>query len=354
MVIRFYDKETFALRGELPSFISTTQTKYINAAGTFEITADAIPDGLDLESVVCVTGPECETYCGEVTQIGGSLSGKGETYTIKGRELLGLLSERMPIYNGKLLTYSAGMPRETMMKDMLEKTFVTPDLADRAVSQIQIRASQGRGSTGAFSCTAENSVLDNAIDAGEKDSFGLEVTPDFTAKRYIVDIIAPRETPVLISLKFDNLADEEYLQSRAAHKNVAYYSYPQEGSDLPVYGAVDLDAGTGFGRKERWITASSTSESEEAVQAIIRMQLGNFKPVLSFSGEYQASQTFLFGQDFSLGDWVVFAGKTGSATSQVIGFTQTHGAGKYTLQLLFGSNVLKSVTGILRSTWAVL
>lgn len=341
MVIRFFDKETLTMKGEFSRFSKTSQTKYINAVGTFEVTADYLPEGLSLGDLLFAGGPECEEYWGEITQISGSVTASGETYTVKGREVLGLLTERIPISNGQPLSYTS-TPREDIVKDLITQTFITPDNDDRAVQQFRVAQSLGRGTRVSFTAAPDKSVLDNALAVCKEPGFGVSIVPDYLTGVYLIDVVVPQTTDVVLSPKFDNLANEQFMISRATHKNVAYYGMTQD--DITRYDCVGLSAGTGFGRKERWISASG--DSEEAAVSTIVMQLGNFRPAESFTGDYQDSQTFTFGLDFKLGDYVSYAGAMGAQTAQLIGFTQTHEAGRYTRVLLFGDNLGATIRAI--------
>ena len=210
MIIRFFDKETLQIKGEFSRFSQTTQTKYINSIGSFSIVSDYIPDNLGLEDIICASGNDCETYYGEVTQIEGQINPSGETYTFKGREVLGLLSERIPIYNSAPLTYTS-TPRETIMKDLITKTFISPDDTARIVSQMEIVPSQGRGTAISYTSAPDASVLDNALNAGKEPGFGLEVIPEISAGKYKIDVVIPDTPTVVLSPRFDNLSKEKLI-----------------------------------------------------------------------------------------------------------------------------------------------
>lgn len=352
MVIRFYDKQTFALKGEFAKFVQTTQTKYINAVGTFEIVTDYIPDQIQLEDIIYVTGTDCETYCGEITQIAGSLTAEGEKYTFKGRDIIGFLSERMPIYNGAAISVSS-LSRESVLTQIQTRSyrfsFSDSDGDDwdaREIAQIVFASNQKRGETISYTCDPQTSALDNMYVVATGAQWGLELQPDFSNKQYVTQVIVPeRKADVVLSPKFDNLINEQFVASVSSHKNVAYYSWTE--NDVTKYGNVQLNAGTGWGRKERWISASTGEDTtEDAARATIKMQLGNYKTVESYTGDYQESKTFAFGVDFQLGDIITYSGKLGTAEAQVIGYTQTHGEGQYTMQLLFGDNISDTVRNI--------
>lgn len=346
MVIRYYEKTSLAIKGEFAKFISAQQTKYINAIGTFEITTDYLPENIALGDIIFTAGAECKSYCGEITQIEGSLTADGEKYTIKGRDIVGLLSERIPIVEGQVLGASS-MKRETVIKQLANLTFLASGEEARNVSQICIAADQERGAEIAFTADPQKDVLENMYDAAESVSWGIDLQPDFANGKYVLDIIVPDELSdkVVLSPKFDNLINEAFVLSRASYKNTAYYSWTE--NDITTYDCITLNAGSGFNRRERWISASTGDGVTEAgAAAIIQMQLGNYKEIESYSGDYQASQTFTFGADFDVGDIISYAGKMGVAEAQVIGYTQTHESGVYTLQLLLGDNVASVVRNI--------
>ena len=348
MIIRFFDKETLTCKGEFSRFSETTQTKYINAIGTFSVVTDYIPQDLGLEDIIFVSGPDCEEYCGQLSQISGSITEQGGKYTFQGREIVGLLSERMPLISGAdgaLLPLSVNsVKRESAILSILDQLFTDPTLAGpRCIEQITHSNSLNRGATVSYTCAPDKSALDSLYTLALPENWGLELIPNFETRKYDFQIIIPEEKQIAISAKFDNLVNEQFTLSRSAHKNVAYYSHTE--NDATTYGCVDPDSAEGFSRKERWITAS-TNLSEAQARSVIIMQLGNFKPTEHFTGDYRPSETFIFGQDFTLGDFVQYSGSAGTAKKQVIGFTQTYGAGAYTKQLLFGDNLRETVRAI--------
>jgi Microcystin-dependent protein len=346
MEIRYYDKNLI-LKGEVPRYEQTTQTKYINAVGSFEIITDILPPGLEMGDIILSTGGE--VFCGEITQISGDISLEKRIYKIKGREMVGVLSDRMPFNNNAPLKFTS-QTREDIITQMVDKTCITPDDLSRKFPNMILAQSQGRGTTISYTAATDKSVFDNAVDVGKEASFGVEITPDIVERQYICRVVVPDDhgesasEPVIISKKYDNLLEEHTAFSKAAHKNLAYYGITE--NDVTTFNTVSLNAGTGFDLKERWISASENMDSQESIEAVITMQLGNFQPVASFTGDYRASQTFIFGEDFKLGDFIYYAGETGSSTRQVIGYTQTDQAGKYTLQLLFGNNLVETVKAI--------
>lgn len=349
MIIRFYDKATLALKGEFASFIQTTQTAYINAVGTFEIVADSIPNGLNVGDVIYVQGTECIPYCGEITQLEGDVTAEGRKFTFKGNEIVGLLSERMPLYttsSGTKLVKFTSSKREDVIRNMFFRTFAMETDEERYTEELDIESNQNRGETISYECDPQKSVLDNMYTVASAAQWGIQVQPNFEIGFYLVKLVTPDSKPkVILSPKFDNLTNEHFVISTSNNKNVAYYSWTVD--ETTTYGSVQLNAGTGLNRKERWIDASTgDGKTEDAARAIITMQLGNYKTVENYTGDYQASKTFTFGEDFQLGDIVTYAGETGTAEVQVVGYTQTHGEGKYTMQLIFGSNLIETVRNI--------
>lgn len=350
MTIRYYNKETFELKGEFPRYMKTTQTKYINAIGTFEIASDVLPYGIAVGDLIHAYGAGAHEYFGELMQVSGDMSGVQREYSFKGREITGILSDRMPFADNLLIRHTR-VRRESIMRDIIQKTCIVPENLDRMIPNLVLTNDQARGSIISYTCVADKSVLDNVLSVGKGAWYGVEITPDIAGHRYVCDIVVPfdrgvdSETPVIISAKFDNLAAEHFVISRSAYKNVAYYGIVSE-DQTTVYGSVELDAGTGFGRKERWIAAPQDETNVSNIESTICMQLGNFKPAESFSGDYQESGTFTYGKDFRLGDFVAYVGETGASTRQLVGFTQTCQAGKYAMQLIFGDNLAETVRTI--------
>lgn len=356
MTTRVYFGGNLDFRAELSRITSLTETKYINSMGTFSIKTDYLPDNILVGDIIHTRGDDCQEYAGIITDITIKSDSTGMEAEIKGIELIGVLRDRIPIYFDAPIEFGSEYT-EVIVKQLIYLTHIAPDYPKRQNPLVDTAGNHGYGKLQSFTADPEKSVLDNIYDAIKDERLGVTANLQLgVGGQIIIDVIQPAdhstagERPVIISAKFDNLEYEQYLSSISTQKNVAYYSLQGENETV-TYGSVEADESTGRDRKERWIAASQNNGlTTEQIISTIRMQLGNFKAVESISGGYQPGGLYTLGIDFRLGDIVEYVGDYGSATQQVIGYTQTLDSSGYTVSLLFGDNIQERINQIRRIT----
>ena len=246
-----------------------------------------------------------------ITQVSGEINAGVAEYTLSGYELLHILSFRAPVYNGHVLSYG-GEYAEDILRDIVTKLFLSPDIDDRridCVTYAHVSAQNKR-----ISISVDTSSIGTALtmldDINSESGYGLfaELDPLYGKIRFNPCI--PRDSAVILSPVYDNLIGESFRASESTWKNVAYYAVTEND--------------------------------------IIHMQLGNYKRTENYSGEYVKSGSFVFGDDFFLGDRVLYKGAYGQTRAQVIGYTQTLDSSGNRLQLLFGDNTESRLNNIKR------
>lgn len=137
---------------------------------------------------------------------------------------------------------------------------------------------------------------------------------------------------VIFSPSFENINNSNYLESDISFKNVALVAGEGEGVNRRT---VTVGSVSGFDRRELFVDArdiSSETENGKIPDAQYNASLqsrGNKKLLensylQSFEGEVEASQTFIYGIDFSIGDVVQIVNEYGieaqSRVSEIIRF----------------------------------
>lgn len=345
MVVRIFDSN-FNLKAELTNITSVAQTKYINSAGAFEIKLSSIPNA-NVGDFIYTIGNDFQRYDGIITQVSGEINAGVAEYTLSGYELLHILSFRAPVYNGHVLSYG-GEYAEDILRDIVTKLFLSPDIDDRridCVTYAHVSAQNKR-----ISISVDTSSIGTALtmldDINSESGYGLfaELDPLYGKIRFNPCI--PRDSAVILSPVYDNLIGESFRASESTWKNVAYYAVTE--NDITTIYSEGLNAGTGWTRRETGIAADAGDSTLAQKASIIHMQLGNYKRTENYSGEYVKSGSFVFGDDFFLGDRVLYKGAYGQTRAQVIGYTQTLDSSGNRLQLLFGDNTESRLNNIKR------
>lgn len=117
---------------------------------------------------------------------------------------------------------------------------------------------------------------------------------------------------VIFSPEFENLLDSEYSETNKTYKNVAMIAGEGEGSDRTI---INIGTGNGLSRKEYFCDASDLSKTtdtgiltdtqyQEQLSQRGLEELTELQETITFEGEVDATKTFIYGQDFYLGDIV--------------------------------------------------
>lgn len=122
---------------------------------------------------------------------------------------------------------------------------------------------------------------------------------------------------VVFSPSFENIINSNYYESNRDYKNVALVAGEDEGvGKVRRTTVVDLASQTGLHRREMFVDARDLqSELEDGTQmsdaAYIQTlqtrgknKLADCEDAAYFEGEVEATQTFVYGEDFFLGDTV--------------------------------------------------
>ena len=122
---------------------------------------------------------------------------------------------------------------------------------------------------------------------------------------------------VIFSRALDSLSGLTELQSDADEKNVAYV-FGKNGAAIAYASGSDLSQAKGFNRKVLVVNADDIdlpagSELTAALQERGRQELAKHKAVLGFDGETPQHISYVYGQDYNLGDLVEVQDTEGNA-----------------------------------------
>lgn len=346
--IRFFNPE-LELKGEFAEYRTATCHALLREAGDFEIVCSSRPDGLALDDVVMMSG--AHHFVGIVEQIEDETAQGVKTVTVRGVTLLGLLSRRIGVLGGALMTYT-NKPIETIIKDMIARKY-------NDVGQLVILVNRARGATLARFQATTDALLDQwgseityqvAAPSGASDPwegrsianpFGLSIVADLAAREYVFDVVEPTDhsaasaAPVLFSVRYDNITDQYVVQSVAAAYGVGIYKKVTKSGDTETTTYPEVGSGSGWARREIYIDTEDKGEAES--------ELAKLAPVLNLSGGVQESETFAYGADYRLGDYVTVVGDELQGKVQITGVTESVQSGHYTMGLDLGDSITEKI-----------
>lgn len=252
----------------------------------------------------------------------------GNYLTVTGRSLESILNRRI-IWNP--ITLNGNF--QNIIHNLLIANVISPSDSARKIDNFIFEPSDDHIVT-ALTVDTQCKVGDNlyeviqklCVELGVSFKITLNDNNQFVFKLYAgVDrsygqIVNPH---VIFSPNFDNIIASNYIESKSAWKNVTLVGGEnKEGSDIKY---VTVGNVIGLDRREIFTDASSISSevddiqlSDEAYAALLRHEgnatLVENAEIISFEGEIEATQMFIYGEDFFNGDIVQVANEYGHET----------------------------------------
>ncbi len=251
---------------------------------------------------------------------------EGNHLKITGRSLESILNRRI-VWKQK--TISGNL--QNGIKTLLDENVISPSESDRKIDNFIFEASTDEAIT-ALTIDAQYTG-DDLYDVisgicGER-GIGFKVTLN-SSKQFVFRLYAGVNRSydqtvnpyVIFSPNFENIVNSNYIESKSALKNVTLIGGEGEGSARRY---TTVGSGSGLNRRELFTDARdisseidgetlSDSEYESQLQQRGKEKLAENIEVVSFEGEVEASQMFVYGEDFNIGDIVQVANEYGHET----------------------------------------
>ena len=252
----------------------------------------------------------------------------GAKLIISGKSLETILDGRV-VWGQKILSGNL----QDGVEALLNENIINPTLADRKISNFIFERSTDPIIT-ALSVEAqyfgENlyTIIHNLCTS---NSIGFKITLN-AQNQFVFRLYAGADRTynqvtnpyVIFSPEFENLMGSDYKESNKSFKNVAMVAGEGDGSARTI---VNVGTATGLSRKEYFCDASDiskTTDSGTLTDAQYQEQLSQrgieelttLQGTVTFEGEVDATKTFVYGEDFFLGDVVQIEneyGVTGTA-----------------------------------------
>ena len=262
---------------------------------------------------------------------------EGAHLKITGRSLESILERRI-VWNQTVLTGSL----QNGVKKLLDENVIAPSDGSRKIPNFIFKASEDPRITALTIETqyrGEN-LYDVIVDICKSENLGFKIILDgknmvFSLYMGIDRSYAQETNPyVVFSPGFDNLLNSNYIESEKTLKTIALVAGEGEGSNRKVT-TVTKEAKTGLDRREVFIEASGVSsyvngqtisESEYLKQLSQKgtEELAKNKKTISFEGEADIASTYIFAEDYYIGDVVQVLNEFGcQARSRITEFIRS-------------------------------
>lgn len=291
MDIRIFSPDILPI-GIIDNYISLQWMSKYTSAGSFTLRAAMTSQAKKLISKgnLLYTGDKA----GYIQAVQYDMADGGETITAHGKDLNGLLGQRI---NWQTLTYTG--TAEGFLRQMVDSNAITAT-ASRVIPRLQLGALQGYTETISKQDSYSN-LLDALTETAEASGLGFQISLDPSEQKMLFEVYKGTDRtadqsavpPAIFAREFENILSLSYYDSLVDYRNVALVGGAGEGSDRSLE---TVGTASGFDRYELFVDASGvqqttdgTSLTADQYSALLQQNgteaLAQYPSVQTFDGE---------------------------------------------------------------------
>lgn len=241
----------------------------------------------------------------------GSEGVSGEVLRVSGRDLSGMLEERLCLPPPGMEADAQSGPVETVMKHFVRVNAAEGAAPSRQVPRLRVAPDRGRGEAVTYEGRYQT-VARLLEELSVATRMGWEVTFDAEAGEHVFEVIEPMDRtvgsprPVLFDTEFETVRSQRYLTTDLERKTFAYVGGKGEGAARPIVHAF-LGNGEpiGFERREIFVDARDQTHPD-ALQLRGRASLAETMAEDAMEAEISqsAASHMVYRRDYDMGDVV--------------------------------------------------
>lgn len=276
------------------------------------------------------------------------------------------------------------MTNQQIIKKLFKENVTAPSDSKRKMPYIELkgRSDYSNLEKTEFSLDAYLSLMDTLESQMEDSGLGCIITTSVTNKKHTFDFRLPTDktasgsNPVIFSVDYGTLGEQEFTHSHDQYFNVAYVTGGDMESDDKAYKKVALqivnDNLSGYDRRETLVNASdiqkeftdddgnkktlTTAQVTKRLQKRGKVELRtSYKEESTFTGSIVETDSLVYRKDWDLGDKVTCAyNRWGIQADMVITeVTETYNTNGRSIEVTFGDGTpdfKKSLCALIRRT----
>jgi hypothetical protein len=233
---------------------------------------------------------------------------------------------------------------ESVMKHYINDCIINPTNIGRKIDLFNLTDNQNRGINISWGSRFKN-LSEELNNISLYSNMGISTTFNTTTKKIDIDVYEGKDltqsqsinNPVIFSHIYDNIKSQHYVDSDFNYKNYAYVGGQGEGVDRTI---VEIGEDTGIDRIETFIDARDISETSD-LEERGRQALVEFAQVKTLEGDILQNNSFVYEQDWNLGDIVTVFNKKWGVTmdTRITEIKEIFEPDGFNLEVVFGNNV---------------
>lgn len=346
--IRIIDSN-FNLLGEIDDYESLQFIRKFYSVGEFELHININKNNTDKlqEDNLIIIGSDIKKV-GVIRHREINVDEQGiatEGLMIKGYTLKGIVSRRLTIpIEGQGGYDRVSGTAETVIKHYVNNNCINPLDPSRKIEQLVLAQDLQRGKSTPWQTRYEG-LSDVLQQIGEFCDIGWDIWLDIENSKFKFDIVEGRNLtanqdllpPVIFSVDFDNIKGQTYVDSAIDYKNVGYAGGKGEEENRLIQ---QIGEASGLARIESFLDCSD-AEDVDSLEIQGQKKLSEFKKLESFESQIIDFGSFIYGQDWELGDIVTVQNRKWGVTldSRVVEVKEIYEVGGFQLEATFGNNI---------------
>jgi len=302
------------------------------------------------ENVIWKQGSDEAGYI-EYRQLGQD-SQEQEVLVIKGKFLTGYLGRRI-VWGQEILNTTT----EAAMRTLVEHHAVTPTDPDRAIPLLELGELQNFEETVDYQTSYEN-LLEELEKLSNLSGLGYRIAVDLTNKKLVFqvykgrDLTASQSTnpPAIFSNEFENVLEQEFVDSLHNYRNVALVAGVGEWPDRKT---IVVGESQGLARFEMFVDARDLRETdeednpiqetdyEEMLKSRGQSKLAENTEVKTFDSKVNVNSNLTYKYDFDLGDVVTCTSKKWGITvdTRITEIEEVYEESGFDVNITFGNSI---------------
>lgn len=305
--IRIFDKSLNFL-GEIDSYTSLFYVRKWENYGEFEFHMAEVDISLIKKGNIIMLNKD-GYRTGVIEHIEIKEENK-EDITIKGFSLSYWLTQRITVPPIGYAYHEFNTSVEDIMIALVKSNAADPIDVKRKIPYLQVELSQGRGEILQFQ-TRYKTLSDELTKLSKTSGLGFTIFLDYKNKRLLFKVLSGRDLtynqrinpPAIFSIEYDNIINQNYIESNIGYKNVGYVAGQGEGANRQI--EVISNELTGFDRRETFIDARDITEGVSLADRG-KLKLAENVAIQSFECEVDTKD---YKRDWDLGDIVTTVSK---------------------------------------------
>lgn len=310
-----------------------------------------------------------------------------ENWLIKALELKVVTGQRISMPPSHTAYDNKKSFAESVMKHYINNNLVNPTDVNRRIPQLILADDLGRGMNVNWQSRFKN-VAEEMAAISLLSSMGWSVKVDYQLKKWVFDVSEGRDltvnqtvnNPVIFSPRFDNIKNMSFVDSDINYRNTAIVAGQGEGVERRV---IEIGQSTGLTRHELFVDARDIAEQTEGDPPVKRLEsdiiadlttrgqqslaelnteifleaqimtpfkltemgiesslLTQFQPIETFVKKERISSTFMYEEDYDLGDIVTIQNKGWRVTmdARITEIKEIYEPSGFQLEATFGNS----------------